>query len=42
VIIMLGAVVVAYRMDPKMAITPVVTGLLTAFVAYRRWPWLAS
>jgi uncharacterized membrane protein YphA (DoxX/SURF4 family) len=41
-IIMLGAVVVAFRMDPKMAITPLVAGLLTAFVAYRRWPWLAG
>ena len=41
-IIMLGAVVISFRMDPKMAILPCVAGLLTTFVAYRRWPWLAG
>jgi uncharacterized membrane protein len=41
-IIMLGATVISFRMDPKMAILPFVIGLLTAFVAYRRWPWLAG
>jgi DoxX-like family len=41
-IIMLGAVVVSVGMDPAMAIMPFVVGLLTAFIAYRRWPWLAG
>jgi hypothetical protein len=41
-IIMLGATVISFRMDPKMAALPFVAGLLTAFVAYRRWPWLAG
>lgn len=38
-IIMVGAVVVSFRMDPKMAILPLVSGVLTALIAYRRWPW---
>jgi uncharacterized membrane protein len=41
-IIMLGAVVVSFRMEPATAIMPFVVGLLTAFIAYRRWPWLAG
>ena len=40
-IIMLGAVAISARMDIKMAVLPFVVGLLTATVAYRRWPWLA-
>ena len=41
-IIMAGAVAVSFKMDPKMAITPLLAGALLAFVAYKRWPWLAE
>ena len=40
-IIMIGAVVVTFMADgPKMAISPLVFGLLCAFVAYSRWSQL--
>jgi len=41
-IIMVGAVVISFQMDPKTAIMPFAAGALVAFVAYRRWPWLAD
>src|SRR5216110_3735385 len=37
VIIMIGAVVVSLPMGLAMALLPLVTGLLAAFVAYGRW-----
>jgi uncharacterized membrane protein YphA (DoxX/SURF4 family) len=39
-IIMIGAVVITARMDVKMAAMPLVVGLLSAFVAWRRWNWI--
>ena len=41
-IIMVGAVVVTAMMDVKMALWPLVVGLLCAFIARRRWPWLSE
>jgi len=41
-IIMIGATVISLRMDPKLAITPFVVGLLTSFITYRRWRWLSA
>src|SRR5437773_11970402 len=41
-IIMVGATIITLRtMDATMAILPVATGILTAFVAYGRRRWLA-
>ena len=37
VIIMIGAVVVTAGMGFKFVLTPLITGLLCAFVAYARW-----
>lgn len=37
VIIMIGAVVLSFPHGAAMAIFPLVTGVLTAFVAYGRW-----
>ncbi|MET0389496.1 MAG: DoxX family protein [Polyangiales bacterium] len=39
-IIMVGAVVVTGISAPSNAVMPLVCGLLTAFIAYKRWPWL--
>jgi uncharacterized membrane protein len=39
-IIMVGAVVVTGQMDVKMAVVPLVVGLLCALVAWRRWTWI--
>jgi hypothetical protein len=41
-IIMCGAVVLSAKIDVKSAIAPLVILLLTAFVARRRWSWLAG
>jgi uncharacterized membrane protein len=41
-VIMAGAVVVCARLDVKMAVVPLVVGLLCAFIARRRWSWLAE
>lgn len=41
-VIMAGAVVICLRIDVAMASLPLVVGLLCAFVAWRRWPWLSE
>ena len=41
-IIMAGAVVLTGTKDPSMAVIPLVVGLLSAFIAWRRWPWISE
>lgn len=41
-IIMVGAVVISFQMDPKLAVMPFVAGALATFVAVKRWRWLAD
>jgi hypothetical protein len=37
VVVMLGATVISLKLGVLVALTPLVVGLLTAFVAYGRW-----
>lgn len=42
VIIMIGATVLSAMQDLSLAAIPLTTGLLTAFIGYGRWRWLAG
>ena len=37
VIIMIGATIIALKLNPVTAVVPLITGILCAFVAYGRW-----
>jgi uncharacterized membrane protein YphA (DoxX/SURF4 family) len=41
-IIMAGAVVLTGTKDLAMAMLPLVVGVISAFIAWRRWPWLSE